>query len=336
MKQLIRTFGLSASLTLVAFIYVLISLGVRAMLIMLVLAVIELAFSFDNAVINAKVLGLLNTFWRKLFLSLGIIIAIFGVRLLLPLFIVGLTAHLSLGHVADLALHHPHVYAEKLDIAHPSISAFGGAFLCMLVLHFFTSEREVQWLRIIEQPLRRWSRWWLPLVCTFSLVTLVSLLPTNAHARDTFIAGSVGMLTYAALNGAIELVGKIFGNKTAVKRIGWAAFATFMYLELLDASLSFDGVIGAFAITSEVVLIALGLGVGAIWVRSLTVYMVRHKTLDSYRYLEHGAHYAIAILALAMLGSVIVEVPDFISGLLCLGVIGAAVLTSREALQRHN
>ena len=82
---------------------------------------------------------------------------------------------------------------------------------------------------------------------------------------------------------------------------GKAAFFMFLYLEVLDASFSFDGVIGAFAITNDIVLMALGLGIGAMYVRSLTVYLVRQGTLDDYVYLEHGAHYAIGALAVILL-----------------------------------
>lgn len=334
-KQLARTFGVSLGLTLVALGYVLFAMGPGPALVMLVLAAIELAFSFDNAVVNAKVLGLMSPLWQKLFLSVGILIAIFGVRLILPLAVVGMTAHLPLGQVAGLALHDPHRYAGELEAAHPAITAFGGAFLLMLTLHFFLASRDVHWLKRIERPLSKLASWWLPLAVTAALVLGLSLLPANAHKGTTFAAGMFGLLSYAAMNGFIELIGYLFGGESSrARRLGWAAFASFMYLELLDASLSFDGVIGAFAITSEVVLIALGLGIGAVWVRSLTVYMVRRRTLETYKYLEHGAHYAIGILAVAMLLDTFAAVPELLSGILCLGIIAAAIITSRQALER--
>jgi hypothetical protein len=105
-----------------------------------------------------------------------------------------------------------------------------------------------------------------------------------------------------------------------------------MYLQLLDASFSFDGVLGAFAITNKVLLIVLGLSVGAFWVRSLTVYMVRKGTLARYKYIEHGAHYAILVLAVALLASLFFEVPDAVTGVSGLGVIVASFISSREAL----
>ena len=89
----------------------------------------------------------------------------------------------------------------------------------------------------------------------------------------------------------------------------------FLYLEVLDASFSFDGVIGAFAITNDIVLMALGLGIGAMYVRSLTVYLVRQGTLDDYVYLEHGAHYAIGALAVILLVTIQYEINEIITGL---------------------
>lgn len=332
MQPLVRSFGISVGLTLLGFGYVFAAQGAAAGVVTLILAAIELAFSFDNAVINAKVLDRLSPLWRRLFLSVGIVIAIFGVRALLPLVIVGLTAHLPLGDVTDLALNHPQQYAAELANAHVAITAFGGAFLLMLALHFFLADREVQWWRRVELPLARFEYWWLPLVCTIAVVGLLALAPGNHDRGAALVAGVAGILAYSVINGGIALLNKQFSSgRHTVHQVGWAAFATFLYLEVLDASLSFDGVIGAFAITNSVVLIAIGLGIGAVWVRSLTVFMVRNRTLEAYRYLEHGAHYAIFVLAVAMLLAVLIDVPDFITGVLCLGLIAAAAVTSRQA-----
>lgn len=323
-------------LSLLAFGYVLWAHGASAGLVTLILAAIELAFSFDNAVINAKVLNRLSPLWRTLFLSVGIIIAVIGVRALLPIVIVSLTAQLPFGTVANLALNHPEQYAEHLVGARPGITAFGGAFLLAISLYFFMSAREIYWLKYIERPISRFERWWLPLVVAALTVLGVSFLPGNQHRNTALAASFAGLIAYALINGLILVLNKLFAGKNRRRvgqQVGWAAFATFMYLEVLDASLSFDGVIGAFAITNSVVLIAIGLGIGAIWVRSLTVYMVRNRTLDAYRYLEHGAHYAIFVLAVTMLLAVIVEVPDFVTGVLCLGLIAAALITSRQAVE---
>jgi len=240
--------------------------------------------------------------------------------------------------------HWPVVVLNRMGLTVRMSESHGGHFAALLRPDRFTHLIQVvvsfalatlSWW-FIERPFRRAAKWWVPLACTFLVVVGLSLLPENAHKGATLSAGLVGTVVYAVLNGLMELMGKLFGgNAKGAKQIGWAAFATFAYLELLDASLSFDGVIGAFAITSDVVLIALGLGVGALWVRSLTVYMVRRRTLDAYKYLEHGAHYAIGILAVTMLFAPIVATPDFVSGVLCLGIIAAALVTSRQAAEHE-
>jgi hypothetical protein len=118
------------------------------------------------------------------------------------------------------------------------------------------------------------------------------------------------------------------GVGAAVAATGKAAFSLFLYLELLDASFSFDGVIGAFAITSDPIIIALGLGVGAFYVRSITIYLVHQGTLSEYVFLEHGAHWAIGALALLLFVSVGPEIPEVVTGLIGVAFILAALWSS--------
>lgn len=332
----VRIFFFSITATILTFIGIGYYLGPGALLVALILMAVELAFSFDNAIINAKVLGTMSEFWQKLFLTVGILIAIFGMRVVFPIVIVMLTADLSWGAVVDLALNHPKEYAEQLDIAHPSISAFGGGFLLMLALHFFMDHgRHVDWIGSIERPLKRFSHWWIPALVSIAVIGLFALLPFNEHPGETVRAGLMGIAVFLAIHMFTEWVGKKAGTDINVKRTGLAAFLTFMYLEVLDASFSFDGVIGAFAITNDVILIAAGLGIGAIWVRSLTVFMVRRGTLDSYKFLEHGAHYAVFVLAATMLLSLVVHVPEVLTGVLGLGLIGASIVASVQARKAH-
>ena len=103
----------------------------------------------------------------------------------------------------------------------------------------------------------------------------------------------------------------------------------FIYLEVLDASFSFDGVIGAFAITGNLILIMIGLGIGAMFVRSLTIWMVEKGVLNEYKYLEHGAHYAIGVLAIIMLLKIFMHIEEVLTGTLGLGLLVVAFLHSR-------
>jgi hypothetical protein len=313
--------------------FVLALLGTGAATITLVLVAIEISFSFDNAIINAKILGTLSPFWQRMFLSVGVIIAVLGMRILFPIAIVATTADLSWSQVLTLALHHPEQYAAKLVGAHTAIAAFGGSFLLMLALDFFLDEdRKVLWLVRLERFLQRVSRAWLPLVVAAAALCIVAALPANHQPKKTLVAGLAGLTTYVLVQIVTKLFGATQHGQAHGPRTGIAAFVTFLYLEILDASFSFDGVLGAFAVTTKVVLIAAGLGVGALWVRSLSVFMVRRGTLQAYRYLEHGAHYTILILACLLLTSVVVNVPDVIAGLAGVGCIVASIIASRQAL----
>lgn len=328
-----RYFGLSAVLTIISVLVILFGLGLAAALTTVVLIAIEVAFSFDNAVVNAKVLEKLSPVWRQLFLTVGIVVAIIGMRLLFPLLIVVFSAHLSIGEVIREALHHPALYSQHVAGAQVAIDAFGGGFLMTLALYFLLDdERQDLWLERIEGTLQRLGgRFWLP--PAFVIVLMIIISSFNQHSGQVLRLGVIGALSYALLKLAIDLMAKLepAGQKHYAGR---AALGAFIYLQVLDAAFSFDSVLGAFAISDKIILIAVGLGVGAIWVRSLTVYLVERATLKSYVYLEHGAHYAILALAIALLTSLFFNVPDAVSGLAGLGIIAASFYTSRQVLTK--
>jgi hypothetical protein len=283
---ILRTFGWSFGVTgvslLVAFFYG----GWTALGLCLILGVLEVSLSFDNAVVNAKVLERMDAFWQKMFLTVGILIAVFGMRLILPLLIVGLTAKLGPIEAVQLALEKgdadtPCTYAYILTEAHPQIAAFGAMFLLMLFLDFIFEPRDVYWLSFIERPLAKVGR----LGNASVIVSAVALLLTAellAEAPVTVLfAGILGMITYLAVNGlgnlleTSDVLEEVVGDEPVAtsavraaptapsqlaKASGRAGFFLFLYLEVLDGSFSFDGVIGAFAITSDPIIIALGLG----------------------------------------------------------------------------
>lgn len=336
LKPLLRSFSFSIISTLLVVGATMYYLGWGVFFPLLTLLIIEITFSFDNAIVNAQILKKMSKIWQEVFLSVGIIIAVFGMRLVFPILMVAVTAGLPWREVIDLALNHPEKYAHHLELANPTLLAFGGAFLMMLTLHFFMAEnKEHHWLEPVERPLQRMGRWWLPPILTVGVITLLSVLPANHYGDQTFKAGIVGTVVYVVLHGIMMLIGKSTSKTSKLTHYtGWAAATMFLYLEVLDASFSLDGVLGAFAITSDVILIAAGLGAGALWVRSLTVHMVRNGTLEAYRYLEHGAHYAIAVLATSMLLSAIFHVPEAIIGTLGVGVIVASLVASLK-LNKH-
>lgn len=302
--------------------------GLEALFAVMVLAVIEITFSFENAVVNAKVLERMKPVWQLVFLTAGIAVAVFGMRMLLPLVLVSSTAHLGLGTVFDLALHHPHEYAQKLESAHAVISAFGGAFLLMVFLHFLFESREYHWIDRLERPIRELESIWIwPLIIAIASVGIAALVFAGDQFERVAIAGALGIIVYSI----VKLVSDRFqGGESALH----AGLFGFIYLELLDASFSFDGVVAAFAITTNVILIAAGLGIGALYVRSLTVFLLRRGTLVRYVYLEHGAYYAVGALAAMLLLSIGYSIPSYITGIIGVSIIGLALQSSRR--YNHN
>lgn len=327
-----RTFGWSFAFTIAAFAAAWIYGGTAALLSVVILTVLEVSLSFDNAVVNAKVLERMSAFWQRMFLTVGFVIAVVGVRLLFPVLLVSATAGIDPVSVLRLAFDQgdpaaPGSYGYLLNQAHPAIASFGAMFLGMVFFHFVFAERDIVWLRWLERPAARIGR--LESVPTVAgLLTIIGVAAAVPHEEQAtvLIAGIAGMITFLLISGLDSLFAA--DEDKVLAATGKAGIALFVYLNVLDASFSFDGVLGAFAITSDPLLIMLGLGVGAIYVRSLTVLMVRKGTLGDYVYLEHGAHLAIGALAAIMLVSLLVPVPEAVTGLVGIGFIAAALASS--------
>jgi uncharacterized protein len=351
----LRIFGLSYAVTVVALIVAFIYGGVTGLVLCAILGILEISLSFDNAVVNATVLERMSPFWQRIFLTVGVLIAVFGMRLVFPLIIVGVTAHLNPVAAFELALEQrpvsdPTSYAALLNAAYPQIAAFGGTFLLMLFLDWLFEDREIKWLSWLEKPLAKigqLSR----LSIVIALVVLVVMSETLASDPNVVLmAGALGLVTYLLVNGLGEFFDQggaeegqeaeegetdgvpartSSGPSQLAKATGKAGLFLFLYLEVLDAAFSFDGVIGAFAITTDPILIALGLGlIGAMFVRSLTVFLVRKGTLADYVYLEHGAHWAIGALSVILLVGIGYHVDEIITGLIGVAFIAAAFLSS--------
>jgi len=297
--------------------------GLQATWITLVLLALEISLSFDNAVVNARVLEQLTPGQQRFFLSWGLVIPVFGVRFLGPLLLVSLAGSIGLGEALDAALHHPERYHDLLELAEPRILAFGGMFLLMVFLRYFLDEaKTLHWVETLERRLSRAGR--VPsLEVALALLILMGMawaLPGGMRS-DVLFAGLIGLVLQILSTSLADYFG---GEEAAVGRMAaQSGFASLMYLELLDASFSLDGTIGAFAITTDLALIltGLGLGLGALFIRSLTVMLSREKALDQLIYLEHGAHDAIGALGLLMLSGVVIgrwgwHVPEWLSGLI--------------------
>lgn len=319
-----------------------------ALTITAILAVMEVSLSFDNAVVNASVLRGWDHFWKMIFLTVGIVVAVFGMRLVFPIVIVAVTADMGMLEVVQMALNNPVQYSEKLMAHHAEIAAFGGSFLLLVFLNFFLDDgKDTHWFRWLERRLSNLAN--VPAMSVFIALICLLIMAMNvdeATRLAVMMAGIWGVVVYIGVQVLSHLLGgepevdeqgnavghDANGAPTGVIKAGLGGF---IYLEVLDASFSFDGVIGAFAITSDVVIIMLGLAIGAMFVRSMTIYLVEKGTLEAYIYLEHGAHYAIGALAFIMLVSGTgVHVPEVVTGLIGVAFIVWAIIASIQYNKR--
>jgi uncharacterized protein len=375
---LLRTFGWSFGVTAAGLAAAGYFWQGKGLALVAILAVLEISLSFDNAVVNAGILRKLNPYWQRIFLTVGVLIAVFGMRLVFPIVIVAVTAKLSPWEAVRIAVDDHSRYENLVTNAHPAIAAFGGMFLLMIFLDFLFEEREITWLTWLERPLAKLGKLDMLsvvialvalIVAATTVATSVPLHGSHGHvdkAETVLLAGVAGLVTYLVVGGvsgffeeqledeegegeaaadgawptdstdgtAAGAGGQVrkapagTGTGRAVGLAGKAAFFMFLYLEVIDASFSFDGVVGAFAISNDIFQIALGLGIGAMYIRSLTVYLVRRGTLDDYVYLEHGAHYAIGALAVILLVTIKYEVSEVITGLVGVVLILASYWSS--------
>ena len=346
----LKTFRVPVAATVIAIIAAGVLDSVEVALILALLCVLEISISFDNAIVNATVLKTMTPRWQQVFLTWGILIAVFGMRLIFPIVIVAAAAGLGIPEVVEQALSNQDLYAQNLKEANAVIASFGGMFLLMVFLSFFVDQdKDEHWLGV-ERPLTG-----LATVASIgpalgaTTLLIVSQIVEQSKQADVLVAGLAGLVCYLVASGVADRLepkaveeeeerreadtpARAKGAGAAV--VGAAAkggLATFLYLELLDASFSFDGVIGAFAISKNIIIIALGLGLGALYIRTLTVYLVSQGTLDTYRYLEHGAHWAIGVLAVLLFIGIQHHVPEVVTGLLGAGLIIAAFLSSLYA-----
>ncbi|WP_086995221.1 DUF475 domain-containing protein [Rhizobium sullae] len=296
-----------------------------------VLAVLEISLSFDNAIVNANKLKEMTPAWQHRFLTWGIIIAVFGMRIVFPLAIVAIAANIGPIDAVVLAARQPAEYARIMNEAHLPIAAFGGTFLLMVGLtYFFDHEKDVHWIVSLEKLMSRGATikgieiaFVLLLILTFA-----SLL--EGEESTTFVYSAIyGLVTFLV----VEVIGALLdASQRAMSEAARGGLGAFIYLEVLDASFSFDGVIGAFALTQNLFIIAIGLGIGAMYVRSMTIMLVEKGTLTHYRYLEHGAFYAILILAIIMYVQTLFHIPEVVTGLAGAALIGVSLWSSI----RHN
>jgi hypothetical protein len=233
----------------------------------------------------------------------------------------------------DAALNHPDHYRELLEIAEPRILAFGGMFLLMVFLHyFFDDAKTLHWWTSLEKRLSAAGRIEALEVAVALIVLLVLVAIAPAQMRgDLMVCGVLGVVLQLLATSLADAFGD--EAQAGARVAAGGGLASLLYLELLDASFSLDGTIGAFAITQNIILIMVGLGLGALFIRSLTLMLTKERALDELIYLEHGAHYAIGALGLLMLagiplGAHHLHLPEWLSGLIGIVLLAIALVDS--------
>ncbi|QPM90237.1 DUF475 domain-containing protein [Pseudooceanicola algae] len=308
--------------------------ALTSLMICAVLAVLEISLSFDNAIVNANKLKTMTPVWRQRFLTWGILIAVFGMRIVFPLLIVVIAANVGPWQALVMAGSDPAAYSHIMHDAHLPIAAFGATFLMMVGLKFFfDDEKDIHWLPWIEPRLARFAS-----IRSVEVAVVLLLILGFSHFqhgpdRTIFLGAALwGLATFVL----VDVMGQFLDHRDAA--LGTAAkggLGAFLYLEVLDASFSFDGVIGAFALSKNLFVIAIGLGIGAMYVRSMTIMLVEKGTLTQYRFLEHGAFYAIIALSVIMYIQTLTEIPEVVTGLGGAGLIGISLWSSLRWNRRH-
>ncbi len=281
------------------------------------LTILELSLSFDNAVVNALILVNMPPLWRKRFLTWGMLIAVFGVRFIFPILIVFATTDLSLVESFSLAINDPAEYEKVIMASHHIVMAFGGVFLLMIFLSFlFNENKDVHWIASIEKYASRWASIGdLKILIAILTVAVIGFYAPSEISIDNvltkidkadivlpMIYGILLFLCIEFLRGILEDDGEKHDSNdseterekiehVANSKLAKGGLASFIYLELIDMSFSFDGVLGAFA------------------VRNLTILMVDRGTVAEYKYLEHGAMWSIGLLAISMIVQIFTHLP---------------------------
>ncbi len=293
---------------------------------MLGLVVFEVVNSVDNAVVNASVLKTMNMLWRKRFLFIGIITSVFLVRFLLPLVIVWISVPtISVSEIFLAFLGQSQVAAQAISIQKPIILMFGGVFLLYLYFHWVFLEHKDP--LYIEKFLKEKHGAWFFAVAAVLLVAIMYLARFNPLMM---LSAAIGSATFFLLYGLRETA-KTSEENMVAGTSGLNDLSKFVYLEVLDATFSFDGVVGAFAFTINLLLILIGMGIGAIVVRELTIKGI--DIIGKYKYLKNGALTSIGFLGLFMLvESFGIELPSYLPTIITFLLVGFAFYKSRKLL----
>ncbi len=296
------------------------------------LALFETISSVDNAVINAEVLSKMSEKARRWFLTYGMLIAVFLLRLGLPLTVVWIAnPSLSPLDILTAAFNSDPAVIEAIENSSPILLAGGGVFLVFLFFHWLFLEPKHFGLPKAEEFFMKQGVWFYTVVSV--LLTLIVWLALRADAMMAFgaVVGSTAFfITHGFKQNAEEKEREMLGNGGAKEMGNWSKI---LYLEVIDATFSVDGVVGAFAFTLSVPLIMIGSGLGALIVRQVTVGHI--ESVKKYRYLKNGAMYSIVVLGAVMLADAFgAHIPEYFSPLATFAILGFFFWKSKTELER--
>lgn len=299
--------------------------GISIVLTVVGLILFEIVSSIDNAIINAQVLSTMSQRARRWFLFWGILTSVFLIRGLLPLMIVW-AVNPSIGVFEALTAtfsNDPRIH-QAIDLSKPILLTGGGIFLIFLFCHWLFLEEKKFGLKgerfIYEQGV-----WFYAIVSLIlTLVVWYSLQLNPLMAFGAVVGSTAFFITHGFKENAEKSETELLkGNRSDISKI--------LYLEVIDATFSIDGVLGAFAFTLSVPLILLGNGIGALVVRQLTLGNI--ERVKKYVYLKNGAMYSVLGLGLVMLlDGFSVHIPEWISPILTLVVVGYFYFKSKIEL----
>ena len=296
----------------------------NAVLIILGLAVFEIVSSIDNAVINAEILDTMSAQGKRWFLLYGFIFAVVVVRGLLPWVIV-YAANSSLGLIGALTATFSGSPAVAASITHssPVLLAGGGMFLVFLFFHWLFLETKKAGLAH-ERFFERNGIWFYAVVGIILLAVAYFAEKADPRLALGAVIGAAAFFVMQGFKGNAERA------EIAMKEGSTRSdFSKILYLEIIDASFSIDGILGAFAFTLSVPYILIGNGIGAYVLRRLTVSNI--ENIKKYAYLKNGAMYAIGALSVIMLaGAFGHAAPEWLSPLVMLAVVGYFLLKSKR------
>ena len=298
----------------------------EALIVIFGLILFEVVNSVDNAIINAHVLKTMSHKWRKRFLVFGIITSVFLVRVILPLLIVWIVIpHISFADLIQVFTGSSTLAAEAIEQQKSIILVFGGMFLLLLYFHWLFMERKHPFF-IPEKLLKEHHDVWF---FAFAALILVALLYFARNNPVMMIATALGSAAFFIIYGFKETAERA---ETKLMKSPRSDVSKFLYLEVLDATFSFDGVVGAFAFTTNLLYIVIGLGIGAIVLRQLTILGINR--IAKYKWLKNGAMTAIGFLGFFMiLESFGIELPIYLPTLVTSAIVGYAFYKSHKNLK---